>query len=646
MSIYSLSVSNVSRAKMQSSTASYAYISGEEVKDERTGMVKQYSRDDKILAKGNILPDDAPQRYKDNAADWVNDIELYEQADNARPCKKYVMALPKELNLEQQRATVEQWIKNNCTEHGYAATYAIHQSKDGQNPHVHILVANRPLKNGKWQQTKYKTVYKLDQNGKKIPMLDEHGNQKVRVRPGKGVEKLWEREKLEENYLDQKSTLKSMRESWARVCNEYLPEDMQIDHRSYADQGKLQIPTRHEGHAARQLEARAKAAGLDIKADVCEYNRQVKQRNKEIQEELVKLDAQEATRQQAIASVISDVSSRITPNLRGKEATEVEGTMWDIKNLMYESHAKELEAEAAKVLGVDQERAEVKQAIAEIKNTIDTTKREHQRDRSPLVAEEKEARKGVEKAQKELKKLEQAEEERMNGGFLKMLLSKKDKAGLAKAGKALQQAEKRHATAKTALATLDGQHQARLQPLQAKASKLEARANGIHQAIMGKVDEIGGKQVYGYKQIEAAISKFDNRHALPGPAGKAVGIAKGIAGAIKSAPGQLLDVLGGPDGEGGFDKAVSQTMEGVVKSMVQLDPAGAGMSVAKMPMAVLKNVESDDVRRDKMREAMEQAQAEEGLLLGGKGKSKPKGKDKEASQDKGGHGARVYTPTK
>ena len=311
MAIYSLSTSNVSRANLQSSVASYAYISGEEVTDERTGQLKKYTRQDKILAKGNILPDDAPQRYKDNAATWVNDIELYEQADNARPCKKYVMALPRELDLEQQRATVEQWIKQNCTEHGYAATYAIHQSKDGKNPHVHILVANRALKNGKWQRTKSKTVYKLDQNGKKIPMLDEHGNQKVRVRPGKGVEKLWEREKLEESYLDRKDTLQTMRESWATTCNQYLDQNHKIDHRSYKARGIVKAPTIHEGYEARAIEQRG---GVSWR---CEHNRQVKDINRQYRQAF----AEEVALEKNLAGIQSDLKSMAKVASTGRGAT-------------------------------------------------------------------------------------------------------------------------------------------------------------------------------------------------------------------------------------------------------------------------------------------------------------------------------------
>ena len=627
--IYSFSMSNISRGGKASATASYAYISGEEVQDERTGLVKKYSREDEVLATGNILPKDAPQEYKDNAANWCNDLETMDKSPKARTAKRVRIAFPSELSLEQQIEAAEKWIDENCTKHGYPATYAIHSSKDGKNPHVHVIIANRALVKGKWQESKSKTEFRRDENGNKIPVIDpKTGKQKVIIEKSGKKKKQWQRYQTKENrsHMDKLSTLYDMRESWARVCNQYLSPDMQIDHRSYEAQGKLQIPTRHEGHAAREMEARAKAAGLDIKADVCEYNRQVRIRNAEIQKELAELDAQEATRRQGINSIISDVSSRITLTLKGKEAMELEDIMWGIKNMMYDYHAEALKTEAAQALGVDQEQKTVQQAIAENKNAMTRANEEHQRERVPLVSEEREAQKGVEQARRGLQAVEDKEAERSQS--LWKILTTSTKADRLKAEKALRLAEKRHATAKTALDTLDRQHQARLQPLQAKAGQLEARANGIHQAIMGKVDAIGSQKVYGYKQIEAAISKFDNRHALPAPAAKVASTGRGAAGAIQSASAS--------DEQQGMDKVMTKTVQDLGMSLIRLDPVGTAKAIGGLPLGIMANVESDEVKRDKMREAMEQAQAEQGLLLGGKSKSKFKDKDKEASQDKGG----------
>ena len=68
MSIYNLNVNNVSRAKKGNAVKAYAYLSGEEVRNEKTGELVKYKREDTILAKGNIVPADAPAKYKESAA--------------------------------------------------------------------------------------------------------------------------------------------------------------------------------------------------------------------------------------------------------------------------------------------------------------------------------------------------------------------------------------------------------------------------------------------------------------------------------------------------------------------------------------------------------------------------------------------------
>ncbi len=282
MSVYSLNVSNISRGKMQSAVAHFAYISGEEVENEKTGEKLKYKRQDKVLAKDNILPQDAPVRFKENAANWINDIEQFEKADNARIAKKVMIALPNELDEQQRIIALTDWIKENCTKHGYPAAYAIHSSKDGNNPHAHIVIANRPLVNGKWQKSKSKTEYKLDKDGNKIPLLDENGKQKVIVQKDGRVRPQWQREIKKENRsrFDKTSVLYEMRESWSRCCNKHLDKFHEIDHRSYKDQNIMQVPTIHEGYAARALESKG---GKSWK---CQYNRDVKALNGQYNEAL------------------------------------------------------------------------------------------------------------------------------------------------------------------------------------------------------------------------------------------------------------------------------------------------------------------------------------------------------------------------
>ena len=41
---------------------------------------------------------------------------------------------------------------------------------------------------------------------------------------------------------------------WAKMCNRHLSVGNKIDHRSYERQGKLKVPTIHEGADARKIE--------------------------------------------------------------------------------------------------------------------------------------------------------------------------------------------------------------------------------------------------------------------------------------------------------------------------------------------------------------------------------------------------------
>lgn len=80
-------------------------------------------------------------------------------------------------------------------------------------------------------------------------------------------------------WMEQSKNCELWRSEWAKVCNEHLPLHNQVDHRSYEKQGKLQIPTIHEGADARKIEQKF-LAGQEIKGSwkVAE-NQIIKQQN-------------------------------------------------------------------------------------------------------------------------------------------------------------------------------------------------------------------------------------------------------------------------------------------------------------------------------------------------------------------------------
>lgn len=269
MAIFHMSISNVSRAKGSSSCASLAYIAASKVYEERTHQTYSYGRKERVMKVATLLPDGAPHAYAD-AAQLFNAIEKHEQASNARTAKKIVVALPRELSLDESDEILTDFIRDNLCANGYCATYAIHRDKDGNNPHAHILVANRQInKKGEWS-SKRKMEYALDEKGERIPLIDKKtGKQKV----DKRNRKQWKRISAEQNPLDKKQFLEQLREAWAVECNKHLSQEDRIDHRSNAARGIDDIPTIHEGYAARAMEARG-----DV-SERMEINRQIRLKN-------------------------------------------------------------------------------------------------------------------------------------------------------------------------------------------------------------------------------------------------------------------------------------------------------------------------------------------------------------------------------
>ena len=101
------------------------------------------------------------------------------------------------------------------------------------------------------------------------------GKQKERIRPGKGVEKVWKRVNVEQNPLDTKDFLLRLRKAWAEEVNRHLEPEQQIDHRSNSDRGIDDTPTIHEGYAARAMEERGEVS------ERCQTNRDIRQENEQ-----------------------------------------------------------------------------------------------------------------------------------------------------------------------------------------------------------------------------------------------------------------------------------------------------------------------------------------------------------------------------
>lgn len=265
MAIYSFNLSNVSRTNGGNACATLAYISGERIECERLGKSYKYGHEDRIVSVDTFLPEGANEKYY-NPEVLINQIENVEKNKNAITARKIIVALPRELTPAQRNVVLDDFVKNEITDRNFACVVAVHNDPEDKNPHAHILIPNRPFEKGDFAKTKRKSEYALDEKGNKIPILDVHGKQKI----GERGRKLWVRVYSSgRNPLDQKETLKAMREGWEKSCNKWLKNENQIDHRSYKDRGIVKEPTIHEGYKARAMEKKKNLS------DRCEYNRAV-----------------------------------------------------------------------------------------------------------------------------------------------------------------------------------------------------------------------------------------------------------------------------------------------------------------------------------------------------------------------------------
>lgn len=296
MAIYHCSIGIKGRNKGNSAVGSSAYRAGVKLEDKETGTTHDYTKKKGVVYNEVMLPQNAPKEYQNREVLW-NEVQKAEKHPKAQLARDIEVGLPREMSREQQIQCVRDYVKNNFTKEGMCADVAIHDKKDG-NPHAHILLTMRGIKeNGTWDAKK-RSVFKLDENGERIPVIDkETGLQKIRDRGEKGIEFVWERETIPTNDWNEQYKAEEWRKAWAEECNKYLSQEQKIDHRSYKRQGIDKAPTIHEGHKAREMEKEGAVS------DRCEINRQIKERNarneqlKEITKQIVQDKVREINEQ-------------------------------------------------------------------------------------------------------------------------------------------------------------------------------------------------------------------------------------------------------------------------------------------------------------------------------------------------------------
>ena len=321
MSIYHCSIKIFSRSSGRSAVSAAAYRSGERLVSSATGLIYDCSRKGGVIMNEIILPENTPSRLSDRSILW-NEVQQIEKRSDAQFAREIEVALPKKIERSDQIDCVRDFIWES---------WVLHDKGDG-NPHAHIMLTVRGINENEGWQKKQRSVFAntMDSVGRPvydpafpsydpadkestakywIPVLDENGKQKTRVREGKGTEYLWERISIPANDWNEHGKCEEWRRSWSEHCNKYLPKELPIDHRSYERQGLDAEPTIHEGVTARKIEINGKVS------DRCEVNRGIRQRNltrKNLAEEINIIA-------EFIISKIKELYERITKVFTGRK---------------------------------------------------------------------------------------------------------------------------------------------------------------------------------------------------------------------------------------------------------------------------------------------------------------------------------------
>lgn len=287
MAIYSLHTKIISRSSGRSSIGASAYRSGEKLSNERDGLIHDYTKRKDVIHNEIIVPDHAPNWANDREKLW-NEVEKIEKSKDSQLARELMVALPKELDHQQQIELVREYSKNNFVKEGMVVDFAIHDKGEG-NPHAHIMLTMRPFeKDGSWGA-----------KGKKEYILDSQG-QKIKLKSG-----AYKSRKVETTDWNKKETLEKWRENWANVSNKHLEKagyKERIDHRSYEQQGIEKAPSKHIGVKATAMEKRGIETDRgNINREIDRQNEQLKEISKKIEEykkELLEIQEREKAEEQ------------------------------------------------------------------------------------------------------------------------------------------------------------------------------------------------------------------------------------------------------------------------------------------------------------------------------------------------------------
>lgn len=303
MAIYHFEAKVITRGTGRSVVAAAAYASCSRIYNDYDGVQHDYTRKQGCVYSEIFLPSNAPMEWQDRSELW-NAVEAAEKSKDSRLARELIVALPVELQLDEWKSMLKNFITENCVDKGMCADVNIHDT-DGHNPHAHILLTVRPLdEKGKWkaktqkeylckrgdeeqgftsdefkaaQADGWEKQYQYFVGKKKVYMTHSEAKSQNLERVSKNPKSTrYGRQNPICAEWNSEEQITKWRKAWEDVVNLELERkqlNKRVDCRSFKERGIDEQPTIHEGVTSRIIEQHGGVS------DRCKLNRQIRRDN-------------------------------------------------------------------------------------------------------------------------------------------------------------------------------------------------------------------------------------------------------------------------------------------------------------------------------------------------------------------------------
>lgn len=316
----------VKRSEGRSAVAAAAYRAAQTIECELFGETHDYERKGGVLHSEIMAPENSPEWATDRAALWnaVENIETNKDGSvkaKAQLAREIVVPLAHELDFENNRAALREWIAENFVSRGMVADFSMHSPDrrgDQRNHHAHVMLTLREI--------------------------TEDGFAEKKATP---TARSWNKKELLEQSIDR----------WQDIQNRELEKaglDIRVDFSSLKSRDIDREPEIHMGPAATAMKRRGQSSRLHEEieairqrnADRADFHGEALRTQMEIDRQLGRFDDWAARKAGELESA---QNLSLLDLLQAQERAQ--GELSDHLAQSYAPHLKNIEAELTAVEG-------------------------------------------------------------------------------------------------------------------------------------------------------------------------------------------------------------------------------------------------------------------------------------------------------